>query len=135
MHEYFVWLHQYKPPSEFAATNRFAASIHDHRLWFCSRVVAGGLDATWYKAAFDGHRAHLTATIRRELCPGMVIQMCADEIHGIDSVKEGTITLLIQGPPERHYSTSFHLSDGSVRRNYDLEALYPNVLSALKDAL
>jgi hypothetical protein len=135
IHDYLVWLHQYKAPSEFRAINRFAASIHDHRLWFCSRVVAGGLHATWYKAVLGEQKAHLTAIMRRRLPPGAVVQMEAQEIHGIDDVEEGTVTLLIQGPPERHYSTSFDLSDGGMRRNYDLEALYPKVLSALKSAV
>jgi hypothetical protein len=132
IHEYLIWLHQYRSPSEFAGTNRFAASIHDQRLWFCSRVVSGGLDATWYQATPEGGKVHLTATERRRLSPGMVTQMHNDEIHGIDSVEENTVTFLIQGPPERHYSTSFNLTDGSSRRNYDLEGLYPQFISALR---
>jgi hypothetical protein len=134
IHDYFVWLHQYKSPGEFNATNEFAASIHDHRLWFCSRVMSGGLYATWYKAVLDGEKAQLTPTMRQHLRPGMVFQMHSDEIHGIESVEEGTVTLLIQGPPERHYSTSYDPSDGSSRQNFDLEALYPQFLSALKDS-
>jgi hypothetical protein len=135
IHDYFVWLHQYKTPGEFRAINKFAASIHDHRLWFCSRVLAGGLNATWYEATLKGSQAHLTVTARQQLRPGMIFQMHAEEIHCIDSVEDNTVTLLIQGPPERHYSTAFNLSDGSMQRNYDLEALYPNVVSALKAAI
>jgi hypothetical protein len=128
---YLVWLHQYKQPQEFAKASTFAASIHDHRLWFASRVITGGLDVTWYEARIAGRKAQLSAIETRRLGVDTVIQMTADEIHGINSVEEGTFTLLIQGPAERGFSTAFNISDGTMRRNYDLATLYADLDASL----
>ena len=128
---YLVWLHQYKSPEEFARADRFAASVHDHRLWFTSRVISGALHVTWYGLEISGETAPLKILRRRRLSIGMVVQMNPEEIHKIDNVEDGTLSLVIQGPAERHFSTVFGLSDGSMVRKYDLDALYPNLVAEL----
>ena len=128
---YLVWLHQYKPPVEFARAGRFAASVHDHRLWFSLRVISGAMHVTWYSAEISGGAASLRVMWQRRLSVGMGVQMKPEEIHRIDYVKNRTATLLIQGPAERNFSTVFDLSDGSMRRKYDLDALYPRLVNML----
>jgi hypothetical protein len=130
-HSYLVWLHEYKPSGQFAKAESFAASVHDHRLWFCSRVVSGALHVTWYTAHISGETASLAVTRRCRLSSNMVEQMAPMEIHGIDRVEDNTFTLLIQGPAERRYSTVYDLSDGSMSRKYDLDALYSRLSATL----
>lgn len=128
---YLVWLHQYKSPEDFAETDGFAASAHDHRLWFTSRVISGALHATWYSAEVSGETASLKIMTQRRLSVGMVIQMKPEEIHKIDRVEDKTITLIIQGPAEHRFSTVFTFSDGSIMRKYDLDALYSCLVASL----
>ena len=128
---YLVWLHQYRPPEEFARADRFAASVHDHRLWFTSRVISGALHVSWYGVEVCGETASLTVIRRQRLSVDMAVQMKPEEIHRIDRVEGKTLTLLIQGPAEQHFSTVYNLSDGSMIRKYDLDALYPRLVAEI----
>jgi len=47
---FYVWLHQYKEPAEYASANRWAASIHNHRYGFASAIISGALHTSWYSA-------------------------------------------------------------------------------------
>jgi hypothetical protein len=129
---YLVWLHQYKSPEKFKMASTFAASVHNHRLEFSSRVICGALHVTWFQARLIEDRARLTVLDRRRLTRGTVVHMRPDEIHGIDAVEDNTFTLLVQGPAERHFSTVFRVSTGEIERQEDLDALYPSVIQALR---
>jgi hypothetical protein len=130
-HSYLIWLHQYKPPPQFARADRFAASVHDHRLWFSSRVISGALHVTWYSAEIVGEAASLKVLKQLRLSAGMGAELEPHEIHKIDQVETRTATFVVQGPAERRFSTVFNLSDGSMRREYDLDALYPRLVDGL----
>jgi hypothetical protein len=128
---YLVWLHQYRPSRAYEKANGFAASIHDHRLGFCSRVLSGSLRVTWYAAAVENGTARLTVLDRRRLSSGQVISMTSDEIHKIDDVEDNTLTLVVQGPAERHFSTVFDERNGTMQRFDDLDNLYSCLLDGL----
>ncbi|MFD3930034.1 hypothetical protein [Streptomyces sp. NPDC058614] len=126
-HDYVVWLHQYKEPAEFAEAEGFAASTHNHRYGFSSRVVSGGLHATWFNVVgqdnvehrgFDGGgNAHVELRPANQtwLRAGDVVTLDHHDIHQIDEVAARTCTLLIQGPVRRDFSTVFNPSGGPVK--------------------
>lgn len=124
---YLVWLHQYKPPDVYAKAIHFAASVHDHRYGFVSKVLNGALDAEWF-ARQDGSPTPISM-VRRTIAEGDIVTMTPDEIHCIRSVLPNTCTLVIQGPAIRRHSTVFHLGAGSTESMGDLEAKFPELLA------
>jgi hypothetical protein len=128
---YTVWLHQYRQPQVYASAQGFAASIHDHRLSFSSRVISGTLNVTWYRAEISGMFASLSIIRRGCLPVGAAVHMKSDEIHRIDSVDHNTCTLVIQGPAERHFSRVFDSASGAMRIYDDLDEVYEQLMRTL----
>lgn len=126
---YSVWLHQYMPPERFAKTFSYAASVHNHRYGFSSVVLKGGLHVTEF--LLEGDRPRVST--HRSVLAGEGMTLSADDIHRIDRVDPETFSLLIQGPAERHYSTSYNLSTGEARDIPDMDMVLPVMVTQLPD--
>ena len=131
---YTVWVHQYRPASVFASSDRFAASVHNHRYPFVSRVLSGSLYVSTFEVSpSDEAICRVTLEGEQALTAGDVMFLSSHDVHRIDRVLDDTITIVIQGPPARHYSTRFDLKSGCSERIYDLDALLPNLTSAFME--
>jgi hypothetical protein len=130
--EYVVWLHEYKPPEVFARAVGFAASVHNHRYGFCSRVLAGALHVSAF-AAPTAPDERLRLIQRSEVKQGQVMSLSHEDIHQIDQVEPYTYTILVQGPVARNFSTCYDTASGNGRRVYDLQSRLPHTLTLLTD--
>jgi hypothetical protein len=127
---YAVWLHEYKPPEDFARATSFAASVHNHRYGFCSRVLRGGLDVSAFGTPRrPGEPIRLVG--RRRVEAGGTMTLSHEDVHRIDQVAPQTCTILIQGPVARNFSTCYDPRSGYGRRVYDLESRLPQTLALL----
>jgi len=129
--EYTVWVHQYRPAGVYCSSDRFAASIHNHRYPFVSRVLSGSL----YVSTFGVSSSEMTTCSvslmsEQALGVGDVMSLDANDVHRIDRVSDDTITIVVQGPPVRHYSTRFDPGSGLSERIYDLDAIFPSLTLA-----
>jgi predicted metal-dependent enzyme (double-stranded beta helix superfamily) len=110
----FVWIHEYKPAT--ARRPGYADSVHDHRYSFCSAVVRGG----YVHRIFDvvGQAAPVLQ-VERVLEAPHVYVLDADEVHSVTEMRDGTLSLVVQAPKRRGYSTEYVGVDGQPRRHYD----------------
>jgi hypothetical protein len=132
--DYAVWIHQYRPASIFASSDRFAASVHNHRYPFVSRVLSGSLYVSNFGvSSLDDAMCKVSLEEERALSAGDVMFLNSNDVHRIDRVLDGTATIVIQGPPVRHYSTRFDLRNGRSERIYDLDALFPDLVFGLHE--
>jgi len=128
--DYAVWVHQYRPASVFVSSDRFAASIHNHRYPFVSRVLSGSLYISTFEVSSDEPRCSISLKGEQVLEVGDVMFLDSNDVHRIDRVLDDTTTIVVQGPPVRHYSTRFDPRNGCSERIYDLDALFPNLTAA-----
>jgi hypothetical protein len=128
--DYTVWVHQYRPASVFVSSNRFAASIHNHRYPFVSRVLSGSLCVSTFDVSSSDAARGVSLRNEQALDVGDVMLLNSNDVHRIDRVYDDTVTIVVQGPPVRHYSTRFDPRNGRSERIYDLDALFPNLTSA-----
>lgn len=127
---YVVWLHQYASPEVFSHSSRFAASVHNHRYGFASRVLSGGLDVREFRVEESDDRANLREIARRSLSAGETMCLSPDDVHMIDGVSPNTCTLVIQGPAMRRYSVRYN-SDGTSQQIYDHEGRLDDLIGGL----
>jgi hypothetical protein len=128
--EYVVWLHEYKPPEIFARETSFAASVHNHRYGFCSRVLRGALHVSAFAVSQQsGEIVRLVG--RYHIDVGGTMTLSHEDVHRIDEVAPDTCTILIQGPAARHFSTCYDPVGGPGRRVYDMQSRLPQMLAVL----
>lgn len=121
-----VWLHQYK---QFALPDKlgsFAASIHNHRYSFGSRVLSGSLTVSHFEFG-----AFLQQKGTEAMRTGTAYWLDADQIHRIDGTDSNTCTIVVQAPPRRAFSRVFHPSGRSFDDIYDLESRLPGLIDFL----
>lgn len=109
-----LWLHDYKPADQRAAA--YAQSVHDHRYSFASWILAGAY--THQRYSNDAHPQLVEET--RYEAPSSYV-MDADEIHGVTGLEHGTLTLILQAPARRSYSTQHDWQGGVKRRHVDFD--------------
>lgn len=126
---YTVWLHEYKPPEVFARAVDFAASVHNHRYGFCSRVLSGALHVSEF--ATDGPDEPIRLSGTRTVRQGKTMILSHEDVHRVDRVEPHTRTLLIQGPIARSFSTCYDTTSGRGRRVYDLQSRLPRTIELL----
>jgi len=127
---YVVWLHEYKPPEVFDQATSFAASVHNHRYGFCSRVLRGELDVSAFGTPRrPGDPVRLME--RRRVEAGETMTLTHEDVHRIDKVAPQTCTILIQGPVARNFSTCYDPRSGHGRRVYDMQSRLPQTLALL----
>jgi hypothetical protein len=127
--EYIVWIHEYKPPALFDQAVGFAASVHNHRYGFCSRVLCGALYVSTFAPPRDASQT-VRLTARRQVDVGETMALTPEDVHRIDQVAPHTYTILVQGPKARDFSTCYD-SGGFSRRIYDMQSRLPQVLAML----
>lgn len=104
---YTVWLHDYFAPETFRASVSFAASVHNHRYGFASRLLDGGMDVI----EFEIRQPAASGLMRKrqyKLNAGDTMSITHEDVHQIIDVESHTRTLLVQGPAMRSYSTIYH---------------------------
>jgi hypothetical protein len=126
---YTVWLHEYKAPETFARAVDFAASVHNHRYGFCSRVLSGALHVSEFTADGPDEPIRLSAT--RTIRQGEIMFLGHEDVHRVDRVEPRTCTLLVQGPIARSFSTCYDMTSGRGRRVYDLQSRLPRTIELL----
>lgn len=127
--KYTVWLHEYKSPDTFAHAADFAASVHNHRYGFCSRVLSGALHITEFAKDRPGEPIKPMRTHTLSIDETMLLS--PEDVHRVDQVDPHTCTLIIQGPVTRCFSTCYNIASGSQRRVYDLPSRLPRVIKFL----
>lgn len=118
---YQVWLHQYRNPAEYANATAHAASIHNHRYPFCSRVVQGRLVT---KSFAETPVGAVESTGESMVNVGDTMRLSAADVHQITAVLESTMTLVVQGPPLRNFSTVWSADGTLLKHVFDLDHLY-----------
>jgi hypothetical protein len=118
------WVHQYKPAAARAPT--YADTIHNHRYSFASVMLRGGYDHVHY--ASDG----LRLVVRRveTYRPPASYVLAADAPHRVTNLLDGTLTVVVQGPPERGFSTVFDPQSGE-RRHLSYNERIPGLLAGV----
>jgi hypothetical protein len=126
---YIVWLHEYKPTMPPPVAGSYAASVHNHRYSFVSRVLSGSLSVSEF--ALDKSGANPRFVESRRITAGYVYTLTSDEVHRIDRTDTNTCTLLVQAPAERSCSRVFDLESGSYQEIYDLSSRLLTLVSVL----
>ncbi len=129
-HRYVVWLHEYKAVNLPDAVGSFAASVHNHRYSFVSRILAGSLSVSNF--SYDPARQCLKLSGQVNFPAETTYFLSSEEIHRIDATAPSTCTLVIQGPPERKYSRVFDPISGSFHEIFDLSSRFPDLISLLR---
>lgn len=128
---YVVWAHQYLNAKLFAASKRFAASVHNHRYPFVSRVLTGALHTSSFAVSSAASGLHVELSGKGTFNTGDVMSLSAGDVHRIDRVEDGTVTIVIRGPVTRHYSIRFDLNSGYSERIHDLDSVFPQLAPLL----
>jgi hypothetical protein len=124
-----VWLHEYKLLKSRGSVGSFAASIHNHRYSFGSRILKGEMHVTYFD--FDTNQATLQAKENRIFNGGSTYWMSSDQIHRIDETGDGTCTVVVQTPPERPFSRVFDPAGRGFEDIYDLQSRLPRLICTL----
>ena len=129
-----VWLHEYKPAA--TRSTGYAQTIHNHRYPMSALVLTGGYYCTRYKMekATGDDCAEVQATRGWQLSSGSVYSMHANDFHSVAQIRDGTVSLLVQGHPCRPYSISV---DARSRRTFchvPIEGRLDNLRSSLNTA-
>lgn len=124
-----VWLHEYKPSTH--RREGHATVAHNHRFWLTSLILRGGFTDTRYERADESNResASLARLDSRRMTPGDTMVLDPDEIHSLSALRDGTLSLIVQGRPIRSYSEVFE--GGKVRRYSDLGAKLADLRASL----
>lgn len=114
LHGPLLWIHEYKPSN--TRRSGYAQSIHDHRYSFCSSIVHGGYVHRTF--ALQHHRKPTLRDARTLVAPCIYV-LDADDVHSISDIQDGTLTLIVQAPKRRGYSTEYFTDGTAPHRHYD----------------
>lgn len=104
---YQVWLHEYHAVASLPnGRGSFAASVHNHRYDFCSRVLSGRLVVEYYDLVDDWPVNPTTEVVEA----GQVYTLAADRVHRVVDVADGTMTCVVQAWATRSRSTVYDLA-------------------------
>lgn len=118
-----IWLHVYKPWS--AGESRYAASVHNHRYAFVSKILSGG----YIEQSWAVHHGRLRGSSPHEYRAGDVVEVDADDVHSLEQVMPATMTFIAQLPAQRSYSVVYPRSGESPIRLHDLESKVERLLT------
>lgn len=111
-----IWIHEYKPRGE--RRPGYADSIHDHRYSFCSALVRGG-----YRHVVYSVQSNMPAVVDEALLVSPWIHSVdADVVHSVSDIVDSTLTLIVQGPPRRHFSTEYRTDGAPPQKHWDFHA-------------
>lgn len=108
-----VWLHDYAKWRDRATGwgLAHAASVHNHRYDFVSRVLSGGYDELRWPEPSVGAKAET-----RSYDGGELNVVRSNEVHMLTAVRPGTLTLVVQLPKWSSSSATYSLS-GDILAN------------------
>jgi hypothetical protein len=122
-----VWIHDYKPEEERGPG--YAEVPHNHRYDLCSIILDGGYVSFLYDVS-NG----LQLIDKPAFRPGDVLSLRHNDVHALTEICEGTLTLFIEGPTLRNFSTAYYL-DGSHRNFIDFGGLRTKFLEHLQSSV
>lgn len=124
-----IWLHEYKPSTH--RREGHATVAHNHRFWLTSLILRGGFTDTRYERAdeTDPESGSLSPIDSRQMKSGDTMVLMPDEIHALSELRDGTLSLIVQGKPVRSFSEVFE--GGEVRRYSDLGAKLDDLRASL----
>lgn len=121
-----LWLHDYKSRSRRKAG--YAQVPHNHRYDLCSIILSGGYESILYDVSGD-----ISEINREALSPGGILSLGYDDVHALESIRDNTKSLFVEGPTMRNYSTAFPF-DGEPCDFVDFDGRLPGLLDALDSA-
>ena len=118
-----VWLHQYK----LAAERRLghAEVPHNHRYSLASVILNGGFTHHSFDVV-DGV-LNEAAGERRRYQAGAAYMVAWSSVHKLSDLEDGTLTLVIESPPARHFSEAYYSPSGEPQTFYDFVGLHPSL--------
>jgi predicted metal-dependent enzyme (double-stranded beta helix superfamily) len=124
-----VWLHEYKPSTH--RREGHATVAHNHRFWLTSLILRGGFTDTRYERSVesDPGSGSISPVDSRRMEAGDTMVLAPDEIHALSELRDGTLSLIVQGKPVRNFSEVFE--GGEVRRYVDLGAKLADLRASL----
>lgn len=124
-----VWLHEYKP--ETHRREGHATVAHNHRFWLTSLILRGGFTDTRYVRSekCKPESGAISPIASRRMRTGDTMVLAPDEIHALSELRDGTLSLIVQGKPVRSFSEVFE--DNKVRRYADLGAKLDDLKASL----
>jgi hypothetical protein len=125
-----VWLHEYK--SELKRTAGYAEVPHDHRYNIASLIMRGGYTAVaWEKAKRSG--GLLAEGWRETYSQHDIMALTHDKIHSLAQIEPGTLTLLIEGPPIKGFSSAYYPGERKPRTFPDFPTRWPDLILSLNE--
>jgi hypothetical protein len=129
---FVIWLHEYKPAP--LRGGGYATSIHNHRYGLSSLVLSGGYRHLGYAVERDARGGVIAErTWTRDVRPGSCYSIDAEDFHQITDLVDGTVTLVVQHPAVRTYSTSVDLSGHRLVHHYPVESRYDELRRLLNN--
>jgi len=117
-----IWLHEFKPSDERRAG--YASSVHNHRYPFRAIALQGGYTNRRYDIGFDAGSLHLQRcelVHEEEFGEGVVYTMAPDEYHSVETIEEGTQSLVMELPPVAAVSYSIDQRGDRMIQHVPLE--------------
>lgn len=129
-----VWLHEYKPKS--SRSRGYAQSIHNHRYPMSVLLLTGGYSCGSFivRAEPDGVHADVRAIGTERLRGGNVYSMSPSEFHSVTGIRDGTVSLMVQGRPVRSSSVSVEAGSRVLVTHTPIEYRRASLRSALGQA-
>jgi hypothetical protein len=121
-----IWLHEFLPDDEIRRTDRYAASIHNHRYGFASVVLNGGYTSEHHRITSRDGTLHRGAPVGYEIvdevtyCAGDAYFMPYGQFHRLRAFAPETCTLVLQLPPQSSSSFSVDLNSSTLREHIDV---------------
>jgi hypothetical protein len=127
---YEIWLHEYKPHS--IRSSGYAQTVHNHRYPMSALLLAGGYRCTSYSVTqVRDQRIDVRATGSRLVAAGSIYSMKANDFHSVTEIKDGTVSILIQGQAVRPYSVSVDTESRRASCHIPIEGRFDNLRSCL----
>jgi hypothetical protein len=108
-----IWLHAYHTNRTRSTT--YAASVHNHRYSFVSRILTGGFSEERLEIVSDNSQIldwRSLGLVARNA--GTTYACRFDEVHRLHDVLPDTRTLVVELPPRRQESDVFDLETGRI---------------------
>jgi hypothetical protein len=96
-------------------------------------VLAGGYHYTRYEVKVGADQLHADVSIRgiQPLSQGPTYSMKPNEFHSVTQIHDGTVSLMIQGAPDRTFSTSVDLRTLEMTHHVPIEYRLDSLRSIL----
>lgn len=125
-----IWLHEYKPRS--IRSVGYAQTIHNHRYPMSALLLAGGYRCNTYTVKqISDQCIDVLATGSRLVTSGSIYSMRANDFHSVTEIKDGTVSILVQGRAVRPYSISVNTESCRASCHVPIEGRLDNLRSCL----